>query len=75
MDDLTTIQNGRRTREDKRKRNDNLHSVVEEIEQAMEEMEDFNMIDSDIDIDKPKNDDEEAFAHLYRAWLLLSNQL
>jgi hypothetical protein len=75
MDDLTTIQNGRRTREDKRERKHNLSSVLEEIEQAMEEMEDFKMIDSTLNIDEPKNDDEAAYAHLYRAWLLLSNQL
>ena len=73
--DLHTIKEARGIREGKQRRNSNLSSVLEEIEQAMEEMEDFDMIDSSLDTDKPKNDDEEAFIHLYRAWLLLSNQL
>ena len=73
--DLTTIKNARGIREGKQRRNSNLSSVLEEIEQAMEEMEDFGMIDSTIDIETPINSDEEAFAYLYRAWLLLSNQL
>jgi len=73
--DLQTITDARGIRQNKRERNSNLHSVLEEIEQAMEEMEDFSMIDSTIDIETPINSDEEAFAHLYRAWLLLSNQV
>tara|TARA_R100000655_G_scaffold1564_7_gene5929 strand:+ start:18576 stop:18830 length:255 start_codon:yes stop_codon:yes gene_type:complete len=76
MDDLTTIQNERKTREEKNAKADALTSILVEIEGAMEEMEDdYKLVDSTLDIDKPKNDDEEAFVHLYRAWLLLSNQL
>jgi len=73
--DLHTIQQERENREDKQRRSVKISSVLEEIEQAMEEMEDFGMIDSTIDIETPINSDEEAFAYLYRAWLLLSNQL
>ena len=76
MDDLTTIQNERRTREVKNEKAEALNSVLVEIEGAMNEMEDdFGMVDSTLNIDEPKNDDEAAYVHLYRAWLLLNNQL
>jgi hypothetical protein len=76
MDDLTTIQNGRKTREEKNEKAEALNSILAEIENAMEEMEDdYMLVDSTLDLDKPKNDDEAAYVHLYRAWLLLSNQL
>ena len=75
MDDLTTIQNERRTRVDSKERKNNLRSVLVEIEQAMEEMEDFGMIDSTLNIEEPKNHDDAAYVYLYRAWLRLSNQL
>lgn len=76
MDDLTTIQNGRKAHEEKIEKAKALHSVLVEIEGAMKEMEDdFEMVDSTLNIDEPKNDNEAAFAHLYRAWLLLSNQV
>jgi|TARA_R100000081_G_scaffold66592_1_gene34382 hypothetical protein len=76
MDDLTTIQNGRKAREEKNEKAEALESILVEIEQAMREMEDdYEMVDSTLKIDKPRNDDEAAYAHLYRAWLLLSNQL
>ena len=76
MDDLTTIQNERRTREVKNEKADALNSILVEIEGAMNEMEDdFGMVDSTLNIDEPKNDDEAAYVHLYRAWLLLNNQL
>ena len=76
MDDLTTIQNERRTRGEKSEKADALNSILVEIEHAMTEMEvDYELVDSTLDTDKPKNDDEAAYVHLYRAWLLLSNQL
>ena len=76
MDDLTTIQNERRTHKEKIEKAKALLSILVEIEGAMNEMQDdFELVDCTLNIDEPKNDDEAAFAHLYRAWLLLSNQL
>ena len=76
MDDLTTIQNGRKAREEKNEKAEALESILVEIEQAMREMEeDYELVDSTLNIDEPKNDDEAAYVHLYRAWLLLNNQL
>ena len=76
MDDLTTIQNERKTRGERNYRAEDLKSILHEIEEAMNEMEDdYKLVDTTLNIDKPKNDDEAAFVHLYRAWLLLSNQL
>jgi len=76
MDDLTTIQNERRTRKEKENKVEALESILVEIEGAMNEMDDdYELVDTTLNIDEPKNDDEAAYIHLYRAWLLLSNQL
>ena len=77
MDDLTTIQNGRKDREERNDKVNALNSILHEIEEAMNEMENFEEIQvhTTLKIDEPKNDDEAAYVHLYRAWLLLSNQL
>lgn len=54
----------------------NKHSWIEatlgDIEEAMNDLEKAGAIPKDMNMDKPQNKYEEAFAHLWHAYLRLS---